>query len=134
MTLICQNFRVKKSLKISYVLVKMVNFGNFVIEKKKVKKTTFFWRPPINETFCEKSLKLAFLPYTVQKKGQKIKESWVYTFTFFPKMAVFENLPILTNAKKRKKWTGLIETKILVPEKQKSWILLYTKIYQEFIR
>ena len=39
-----------------------------------------------------------------QKKGPKIKEVKVYTFTFFPKMAIFEKLPILTNRKKRKKW------------------------------
>ena len=100
----CHFFLTKKSLKIGLPLEKTVKKWKFDIQKKKWKKPLFLLLRPQMSILIKKRKKCFVFSVKRQKKGPKIKEVKVYTFTFFPKMAIFEKLPILTNRKKRKKW------------------------------
>ena len=50
-------------------------FDKFWVRKKKLKKTTFFGRPPILKDFFKKHVFWRFDGNRSQKRGQKIKES-----------------------------------------------------------
>ena len=94
-------------------------FLDFLKKKKKVKKNTFFWSPPINETFFKKHKKWALASKKSTFSGSKKKWVKVVVHGFFPKMAIFERMPMLTTPKKTQKMKNV---KKIFSSTEKFWL------------